>query len=125
MDQFVGTPDRTLIKALEKHLLGHAYAPLSKTDQIPAPTPPNAKVATQDLAKPETEEELRARMQALMSQSKIVLFMKGSPRKPYCQFSRKMVNMLKESGITEYSYFDILRDQSVREGTFLHPCRDV
>lgn len=120
----MGTPDRTLIKALERQLLGHAYVPLSKTDQAPASVPSNVKVVTQDIAKPETEEELRARMHGLMNQSKIVLFMKGSPKKPYCQFSRKMVNMLRENDITEYSYFDILRDQSVREGTFLIKRRD-
>jgi HJR/Mrr/RecB family endonuclease len=78
----------------------------------------HAHVATpdRDAEKEETEEELHARIRALMNQSKIVLFMKGSPKKPYCQFSRKMVNMLKENGVDEYSYFDILKDQSVREG---------
>lgn len=59
-------------------------------------------------------------MHALMNQSKIVLFMKGNPKRPYCQFSRKMVNLLKENNIAEYSYFDILKDQSVREGRFLY-----
>ena len=117
VDRFVGTPDRTFVKALEKHLLGHAYVPLSKTDQTPVPAPANVGIPTPETPKQETEEELRARMHTLMNQSKIVLFMKGSPAKPYCQFSRKMVTMLKENGVAEYSYFDILRDQSVREGT--------
>jgi Glutaredoxin len=118
IDRFVGTPDRTFVKALERHLLGHAYVPLSKTDQPPAYVSSTVNIVTHDPEKQETEEELRARMKALMNQSKVVLFMKGSPKKPYCQFSRKMVTMLKENSITEYSYFDILKDQSVREGTF-------
>ena len=115
------------MKALEKHLLGHAYVPLSKTDQQPAQVSSNLDVAPNGVEKQETEEELRARMHALMNQSKIVLFMKGSPKKPYCQFSRKMVTMLKDNGITEYSYFDILKDQSVREGMFVcftYGCRN-
>lgn len=117
IDQHVGTPDRTFVKTLEKHLLGHAYVPLSKTSQVPAAAaPPTVSLETRDVEKQETEEELRARLHGLMNQSKIVLFMKGSPKKPYCQFSRKMVTMLKDNGVNEYSYFDILKDQSVREG---------
>jgi len=116
IDQFVGTPDRTFVKALEKHLLGHAYVPLSKTDQPPARVSSTVDVVPHDIEKQETEEELKARMHALMNQGKIMLFMKGSPKKPYCQFSRKMVTLLKDNGISEYSYFDILKDQSVREG---------
>jgi glutaredoxin-related protein len=119
VDQFVGTPDRTFVKALEKHLLGHAYVPLSKTDLPPAHVSPTVDIEQKVSEKQETEEELKARMHGLMNQSKIVLFMKGSPKKPYCQFSRKMVTMLKENNITEYSYFDILKDQSVREGTLV------
>jgi hypothetical protein len=112
------------VKALERHLLGHAYVPLSKTDQLPAQVSSIVGVESHGTERQETEEELKARMHELMNQSKIVLFMKGSPKKPYCQFSRKMVTMLKDNGITEYSYFDILKDQSVREGMFFDGCRN-
>lgn len=106
------------MKTLEKHLVGQAYVPLSKTDQPPVHV--SSIPVAREAEKEETEEELRARMHALMNQSKIVLFMKGNPKRPYCQFSRKMVNLLKENNIAEYSYFDILKDQSVREGRFLY-----
>lgn len=50
-----------------------------------------------------------------MEQDKVVLFMKGSADAPRCGFSRKIVNILKDHGV-EFSSFDILSDESVRQG---------
>lgn len=50
-----------------------------------------------------------------MNQSKVVLFMKGDPNTPRCGFSRQTVGILNEQGI-EFSHFDILTDESVRQG---------
>ena len=62
-----------------------------------------------------------------------MLFMKGSPAEPKCGFSRKMIALLQEAckycdflflslsnnyitlGI-DFSHFDILSDESVRQG---------
>ncbi|KAK7442510.1 glutaredoxin [Stygiomarasmius scandens] len=63
----------------------------------------------------ETPEQLEARMRSLMSQSKVVLFMKGSPDEPKCGFSRKIVGILRDQKV-EFSSFDILRDEAVRQG---------
>lgn len=43
-----------------------------------------------------------------------MLFMKGSKSEPRCKFSTEIVNLLKETGV-EFSTFDILQDQVVRE----------
>lgn len=43
-----------------------------------------------------------------------MLFMKGSKSEPKCKFSTAIVNLLKEIG-AEFSTFDILQDQVVRE----------
>lgn len=43
-----------------------------------------------------------------------MLFMKGSKSEPKCKFSTAIVNLLKEIG-AEFSTFDILQDQIVRE----------
>lgn len=43
-----------------------------------------------------------------------MLFMKGSKSEPRCKFSTEIVNLLKEIG-AEFSTFDILQDQVVRE----------
>lgn len=52
-----------------------------------------------------------------MTQSKVVLFMKGNPEVPRCGFSRKIVGILKSQGV-QFSSFDILSDESVRSGGY-------
>ncbi|KAF8257427.1 thioredoxin-like protein, partial [Lactarius quietus] len=47
----------------------------------------------------------------LMNQSTVVLFMKGLPNAPRCGFSQKVC----DTGV-EFSHFDILADESVRQG---------
>ncbi|THV08187.1 hypothetical protein K435DRAFT_824776 [Dendrothele bispora CBS 962.96] len=77
--------------------------PQSKTKGLPAKAP-----------KAETPQQLENRMRSIMSQSKVVLFMKGSPDEPKCEFSRKIVGLLKDQKV-EFSSFDILRDEPVRQ----------
>ncbi|KAF7326216.1 Glutaredoxin [Mycena kentingensis (nom. inval.)] len=62
--------------------------------------------------------ELDARMRSLMRQSWIVLFMKGTPDAPRCGFSRKIVALLHARGVP-FDYFDILKDEAVRQGAQL------
>ncbi|KAF7326209.1 Glutaredoxin [Mycena kentingensis (nom. inval.)] len=59
--------------------------------------------------------ELDARMRSLMRQNWIVLFMKGTPDAPRCGFSRKIVALLHARGVP-FDYFDILKDEAVRQG---------
>ena len=67
------------------------------------------------MEKVETPEELEERLRRLMTQSNVVLFMKGSPDEPRCGFSRKICGLLRDNRI-EFSHFDILTDESVRQG---------
>ena len=39
-------------------------------------------------------ETLEQRLKKLVNQSKVMLFMKGSPKAPQCGFSQKIVNLL-------------------------------
>lgn len=50
----------------------------------------------------------------MISSAPVMLFMKGSKSEPRCKFSTAIVNLLKEIG-AEFSTFDILQDQIVRE----------
>lgn len=59
-------------------------------------------------------------MRALMEQSKVVLFMKGNPTTPRCGFSRRTVALLQDHKI-EFTSFDILEDERVRQGKFSSP----
>lgn len=63
----------------------------------------------------ETEEELNARLTKLINAAPVMLFMKGTPAEPRCGFSRQMVGILREHQV-RFGFFDILKDNSVREG---------
>ena len=67
------------------------------------------------MQKVQTPEEGEERLRRLMTQSNVVLFMKGSPDEPRCGFSRKISGLLRDNQI-EFSHFDILTDESVRQG---------
>ena len=108
LDRINGADAAALKGAVAKHASsGGAYKPQSQTDRSPA-APPSSVVSQSD-------QELEKRLRGLMDQSKVVLFMKGSPDEPRCGFSRKIVNLLREQKVT-FSHFDILTDESVRQG---------
>lgn len=65
----------------------------------------------------ESEEELVKRMRKIMQQSRVVLFMKGSPDAPRCGFSRQTVSILRNHDV-EFTHFDILQDEPVRQGYY-------
>jgi len=115
LDRISGADASALKQAVAKHATPPAYTPLSRTDQSPSKAPIVVPSALQDNEKKETTDELNARLRGLMNQSKVVLFMKGSPEEPRCGFSRKISVLLKEKNI-EFSHFDILTDESVRQG---------
>jgi Grx4 family monothiol glutaredoxin len=60
-------------------------------------------------------EAEKGKLHELVNSSKVMLFMKGSPEEPRCGFSRKVVNVLNEQGV-EFGSFDILSDETVRQG---------
>ena len=53
-----------------------------------------------------------------MKADKVVLFMKGDRDTPRCGFSQKIIGILEKEGY-EYSTFDILSDESVRQSASL------
>lgn len=114
LDRINGADAAGLNVAVAKHASsGGAYKPQSQTDRSPAVPPTSVQKNT------ETPEELEKRLRGLMDQSKVVLFMKGSPDEPRCGFSRKIVNLLREQDVT-FTHFDILTDESVRQGMPTH-----
>jgi monothiol glutaredoxin len=58
---------------------------------------------------------IRTRIEGILSENPVVLFMKGSPESPMCGFSAKVVTILKHLG-TSYATLDILQDDELREG---------
>ncbi|MBC2777254.1 Grx4 family monothiol glutaredoxin [Parasphingopyxis marina] len=57
----------------------------------------------------------QARIDETVKGSDVVLFMKGSPLFPQCGFSSRAVAILEHLGV-EFSSFDVLQDQEVRQG---------
>ena len=64
-----------------------------------------------------TKEEggLEERLRKLTTQSKVMLFMKGSPQMPNCGFSATVVQILNQVG-APFGSFNILADPEMREG---------
>lgn len=59
--------------------------------------------------------ELKERIDNLVNNNKIVVFMKGSKLMPQCGFSNNAVQILNQLGIS-YETFDVLSDPEVRQG---------
>jgi Grx4 family monothiol glutaredoxin len=55
------------------------------------------------------------KIQALVSSSPVILFMKGTPDSARCGFSRKTVEILRQNDVP-FSSFDILQSEEVRSG---------
>ena len=59
--------------------------------------------------------EVKARIDKLVSENKIMVFMKGSKLMPQCGFSNNVVQIINTLGVP-YETFDILADQEIRQG---------
>ena len=57
----------------------------------------------------------RQRIQALLQDNRVVLFMKGEPRAPQCGFSASAAGALDALGVP-YAHVDVLADAAIREG---------
>jgi monothiol glutaredoxin len=61
------------------------------------------------------DDATRSKIEDYLSQDRVVLFMKGSPRAPMCGFSAKTAGLL-DSLLDAYASVDVLEDPEVREG---------
>lgn len=59
--------------------------------------------------------ELKQKLDTLIHQSDVVLFMKWEPEHPLCGFSARAVEILLDNDIA-FSSVDILADEEVRQG---------
>lgn len=59
--------------------------------------------------------DTRARIESLLEQNRIVLFMKGTRHAPRCGFSAGTANLLNEL-LDDYASVDVLEDPAIREG---------
>ena len=59
--------------------------------------------------------EAKEQISKLISDNPVMLFMKGSPDQPQCGFSSRVVQILDFLKV-KYSSFDVLSDESIRQG---------
>jgi monothiol glutaredoxin len=59
--------------------------------------------------------ELKQRIEDLINQDKVVVFMKGSKLMPMCGFSNNVVQILNMLGVP-YQTVDVLEDNDIRQG---------
>lgn len=61
------------------------------------------------------DEAVKARIDQLINDNKIMLFMKGSKDFPQCGFSGQVAAILNHAEV-EYATFDVLSDMEIRQG---------
>ncbi|MDA9129153.1 Grx4 family monothiol glutaredoxin [Candidatus Gracilibacteria bacterium] len=59
--------------------------------------------------------ELVIKIETLISQYRVMIFMKGTPEKPACGFSANVAAILIESGIY-FESFDVYSNEEIRQG---------
>jgi monothiol glutaredoxin len=60
-------------------------------------------------------DDAQARIDAVVKNNPVVLFMKGSPLFPQCGFSSRAIAILERIGV-DFESVDVLQDQGVRQG---------
>ncbi|AIT06741.1 MULTISPECIES: Grx4 family monothiol glutaredoxin [Sphingomonas] len=60
-------------------------------------------------------DDTNARIDAVVKNNAVVLFMKGSPLFPQCGFSSRAVAILDHLNV-DYESVDVLQDQGIRQG---------
>lgn len=61
-------------------------------------------------------EDLKTRIDRMVREKRIVIFMKGTPAMPMCGFSAAAVQALREAGATDLGAHDVLSDPELRDG---------
>ncbi|NP_001154169.1 glutaredoxin-related protein 5 [Oncorhynchus mykiss] len=52
----------------------------------------------------------------MVKKDKVVVFIKGTPAQPMCGFSNAVVQILRMHGVNEYTAYNVLDDQDLRQG---------
>ena len=60
--------------------------------------------------------ETKSKIEDLVNNNKILVFMKGTKLMPQCGFSNNVVQILNACGATTYKTVDVLEDYDIRQG---------
>ena len=64
--------------------------------------------------------ELVKKVQDLVKENKVFIFMKGTPQFPQCGFSARACQILKAAGVKEFGAFDVLSDDPMWDALEAH-----
>lgn len=59
--------------------------------------------------------EVKSRIETLLNENKIVLFMKGNQQFPQCGFSARAIAILQDIGV-DFKDVNVLEDEEIRNG---------
>jgi monothiol glutaredoxin len=60
--------------------------------------------------------DVQQRIDELVKNNRVMLFMKGTAQFPMCGFSGRAIQVLKAAGATDLKTFNVLEDEDVRQG---------
>jgi len=60
--------------------------------------------------------DVQQRIDQLVKNNRVVLFMKGTAQFPMCGFSGRAIQVLKACGVTDLTTVNVLEDEGIRQG---------
>lgn len=60
-------------------------------------------------------EQTKAKIEEMIKNNKVLLFMKGNKNQPMCGFSGAVIQCLNQTGVN-YETVDVLQDNEIRDG---------
>jgi Grx4 family monothiol glutaredoxin len=66
--------------------------------------------------KEDEKQKITELCRQLTHRSPVIIFIKGTPREPRCGFTQQIIEILNHYPSLKYDSFDILQDESVRQG---------
>ena len=60
--------------------------------------------------------DVQKRIDDLVKNNHVVLFMKGTPQFPQCGFSGRAIQVLKACGVSDLTTVNVLEDDGIRQG---------
>ena len=60
--------------------------------------------------------DVHQRIDDIVKNHRVVLFMKGTPQFPMCGFSGRAIQILKACGVSDLKTVNVLEDEEIRQG---------
>ena len=64
----------------------------------------------------DTTPDVQEKIDSLVKNNRVMLFMKGTAQFPQCGFSGRAVQVIKACGVDDLKTFNVLEDEGVRQG---------